>query len=36
LAQMQATDPLADWIAACRHPDAWRFPQVVHLMDITV
>jgi SAM-dependent methyltransferase len=36
LAQMQATAPLADWIAACRHPDAWRFPQVVHLMDITV
>ena len=35
LAQMRATEPLAGWIAACRHADAWRFPQVVHLLDIT-
>ena len=36
LAQMRATEPLAGWIAACQQPDAWRFPQVVHLLDIIV
>lgn len=35
LAQMQATEPLADWIDACHHAEAWRFPQVVHLLDMT-
>jgi len=35
LAQMRATEPLAGWIDACHHAEAWRFPQVVHLLDIT-
>ena len=35
LAQMQARAPVAEWLEACRHPDAWRFPQVVNLLDVT-
>ena len=35
LAQMQSHAPVADWLEACRHADAWRFPQVVHLLDVT-
>ena len=35
LAQMQATAPVSDWLKACHGPDGWRFPQVVHLMDIS-
>ncbi|MFN2288675.1 MAG: class I SAM-dependent methyltransferase [Chromatocurvus sp.] len=36
LAQMQATAPVADWLQACCGADGWRFPQVVHLMDVIV
>ena len=36
LAQMQARAPVADWLAAAHTADGWRFPQVVHLMDVTV
>ena len=33
---MQATPPVADWLKACEAADGWRFPQIVHLMDVTV
>ncbi|MFN2329145.1 MAG: class I SAM-dependent methyltransferase [Chromatocurvus sp.] len=36
LAQMQATAPVSDWLQACQGADGWRFPQVVHLMDVFV
>lgn len=36
LAEMQARDPVADWLKAAQADDGWRFPQLVHLMDITV
>ncbi|MEI4231460.1 class I SAM-dependent methyltransferase [Roseovarius sp. D22-M7] len=35
LAEMQAQSPVAEWVAAARREDSWRFPQVVHLMDVT-
>jgi SAM-dependent methyltransferase len=35
LADMQARPPVAEWLAAARRPEGWRFPQVVHLMDVT-
>ncbi len=35
LAQMQTRAPVSEWLQACRHADAWRFPQVVHLLDVT-
>lgn len=35
LAQMRARAPVAEWLKACRHADAWRFPQIVHLLDVT-
>jgi len=34
LGQMRAREPLAAWIDTCHQTDAWRFPQVVHLLDI--
>lgn len=34
LAAMQAAPPLADYIAACRHADGWRFPQRVWLITV--
>lgn len=34
LAAMQATSPVAEWLDACRHADGWRFPQIVHLLDV--
>jgi hypothetical protein len=36
LARMQATAPVAAWLERCQDADGWRFPQVVHLMDLTV
>jgi hypothetical protein len=33
---MQAKAPVSDWLHACHGADGWRFPQVVHLMDVTV
>lgn len=36
LAEMQARAPMAKWLQAARAADGWRFPQLVHLMDITV
>ncbi|MGI3211757.1 class I SAM-dependent methyltransferase [Roseovarius tibetensis] len=36
LAKMQATAPVAEWLAGCHGDSGWRFPQIVHLMDITV
>lgn len=36
LAEMQATAGISDWLEACCHNDAWRFPQVVHLLDISI
>lgn len=36
LADMQAKAPVSDWLDACHGADGWRFPQVVHLMDVTV
>lgn len=35
LAEMQATEPLAGYLASCRHPQGWRFGQRVGLMTIT-
>jgi len=35
LADMQATEPVAAWLSGCHGDAGWRFPQVVHLMDIT-
>ena len=35
LAEMQARAPLSEWLAAAQTADGWRFPQVVHLMDVT-
>jgi SAM-dependent methyltransferase len=35
LAEMQATEPVAEWLSGCRGAEGWRFPQVVYLMDIT-
>lgn len=35
LAEMEAAAPLADYLAACRGPDGWRFPQRVWLMTVT-
>lgn len=35
LAQMAATEPLASYLAACRHPDGWRFGQRVWLISVT-
>jgi SAM-dependent methyltransferase len=34
LAEMEATAPLADYLAACRRPEGWRFPQHVRLMTV--
>jgi SAM-dependent methyltransferase len=34
LAQMQATAPLADYLAACHGPGGWRFSQHVTLMTV--
>ena len=34
LAEMEATAPLADYLAACRRPEGWRFPQQVRLMTV--
>jgi len=33
---MQARDPVTEWLTAAQAKDGWRFPQLVHLMDITV
>lgn len=35
LSVMQSSPPVAEWLDACRSADGWRFPQVVHLMDVT-
>lgn len=35
LAGMEAAAPLADYLAECRGPDGWRFPQRVWLMTVT-
>ncbi len=35
LADMQSAPPTAAWLEACRSADGWRFPQVVHLIDVT-
>jgi len=35
-AEMQARDPVTEWLTAAQAKDGWRFPQLVHLMDITV
>lgn len=35
LADMQARAPVAEWLATARAADGWRFPQIVHLMDVT-
>ncbi len=31
---MLAAPAVAPWLEACRHGDAWRFPQIVHLIDV--
>lgn len=36
LAQMQATAPLAEYLAACHGPQGWRFPQHVTLITVAV
>jgi SAM-dependent methyltransferase len=35
LAQMQATEPLAGYLGACRGPGGWRFPQHVTLITVS-
>lgn len=35
LSAMLATAPVAGWLADCRGTGGWRFPQIVHLMDIS-
>lgn len=35
LEHMQAAPELGEYLSACRHDEGWRFPQVVHLIDIT-
>jgi len=35
LAQMHEAAPLADYLAECRRPEGWRFPQHVWLMTVT-
>ncbi len=34
LAAMRSAAPTASWLEACRSADGWRFPQVVHLIDV--
>jgi SAM-dependent methyltransferase len=34
LSEMEVTPPLADYLAACRRPDGWRFPQRVWLITV--
>ena len=34
LGEMEATPPLADYLAACRRPDGWRFQQRVWLITV--
>lgn len=36
LARMQTTEPLASYLSSCRHSVAWRFPQRVWLITVTV
>jgi hypothetical protein len=36
LTDMQARPPVANWLQAAQASGDWRFPQVVHLMDVTV
>ena len=36
LAEMQAAPELAGYLGECRSDAGWRFPQVVHLLDVTV
>jgi SAM-dependent methyltransferase len=36
MAKMQGRAPVSDWLQEARTADGWRFPQVVHLMDVTV
>lgn len=36
LADMQARNPVAEWLQAAKAAHSWRFPQLVHLMDIAV
>lgn len=36
LAQMQAAPALAEYLHECRSAAGWRFPQIVHLMDIGI
>jgi SAM-dependent methyltransferase len=35
LSEMEDTAPLADYLAACRRPEGWRFPQRVWLMTVS-
>lgn len=35
LERMLSAPPLAQWLADCRFGDGWRFPQTVHLIDVT-
>jgi hypothetical protein len=32
---MAATEPVAAYLAACRGPGGWRFPQDVSLITVT-
>jgi SAM-dependent methyltransferase len=34
LAAMRSATPTAAWLEACRSAEGWRFPQVVHLLDV--
>lgn len=36
MAEMQGRTPVSDWLQEARTEDGWRFPQVVHLMDVTL
>ena len=34
LTAMRSAAPTASWLEACRSAEGWRFPQVVHLLDV--
>ncbi len=36
LSELLSQSPTSEWLADCQTTDGWRFPQVVHLLDVTL
>ncbi|TCO75524.1 class I SAM-dependent methyltransferase [Chromatocurvus halotolerans] len=36
LSELLSRSPTSEWLADCQTTDGWRFPQVAHLLDVTL